>query len=700
MGGKARRICLIMGIPVRDDTLKDSFGIMIGLLSCALKKDDLMYGQSSVSYENGNRFKPAIRPEKTKKEEKEMKKIAFTAAIIAMVLSLSITSCVIQRVYALQWHAWPTYNHDAQRTGRTDAYGPYWLFRLWTFDTGYSVTSSPVIDEDGNIYFGSMDTYPPDTPKLYKLNNDGTPAWTRETNWYGKISTAPALSPDGSKVYVGTHESSNDITRPNFFAIDTATSNIIWSYKLPNNEFFGTSNPVVVDVSGTPVIYVCSDHTNPLQRALYKIPDLGGAHGTVIRWNNPAHLIEYPTYYGIASPSPAVASDGTIYIGVQGGLSAIDPVNLVELRYIQLAAGEMFFSPAVREVGGTKIIYVGSTNYRLYAVEDTGNFALRWSYQALNNEQISTCPAIKDLGGTTDPEIVFASSTAPNLSAHAYAITDDGHHPTTPPPNFWAPFAFPGEVIASSPAIDYYNAVYVCTASLLSGNIHTIAWDGTNWRIIDTYNTGGPIGSSPAITSPIGVIGGMGMLLVGSCDNHLYCIACRIPPGPRPTNQVSVDCVTVPAREVYSGWPFNAIIRNAGNSSETANVTAYLDHTVIGAKATPLPPETDDRVDFIIPFEPDIELYANYTLRVEVSPVPGETILGDNVYIYGYIVIKKTGDVNCDKQINIIDIATAAKAFGTKPGDPRWDVRTDINADNQVNIIDIATIARMFGWKA
>jgi hypothetical protein len=39
----------------------------------------------------------------------------------------------------------------------------------------------------------------------------------------------------------------------------------------------------------------------------------------------------------------------------------------------------------------------------------------------------------------------------------------------------------------------------------------------------------------------------------------------------------------------------------------------------------------------------------------------------------------------------------AAKAFGSLPGDPRWDSRSDVNKDNRVDIIDIVSIALHFG---
>jgi branched-chain amino acid transport system substrate-binding protein len=56
-----------------------------------------------------------------------------------------------------------------------------------------------------------------------------------------------------------------------------------------------------------------------------------------------------------------------------------------------------------------------------------------------------------------------------------------------------------------------------------------------------------------------------------------------------------------------------------------------------------------------------------------------------------------TTDLNFDGTVNIMDISTAAVAFGTKPGDPRWEMEADINGDSTINIIDIAAIAKDFG---
>lgn len=60
-------------------------------------------------------------------------------------------------------------------------------------------------------------------------------------------------------------------------------------------------------------------------------------------------------------------------------------------------------------------------------------------------------------------------------------------------------------------------------------------------------------------------------------------------------------------------------------------------------------------------------------------------------------LIPKTADLNGDGKIDILDIFSIAKAFGTKPGDTRWITINDLNDDRKVDILDIFTVARNFG---
>jgi len=54
-------------------------------------------------------------------------------------------------------------------------------------------------------------------------------------------------------------------------------------------------------------------------------------------------------------------------------------------------------------------------------------------------------------------------------------------------------------------------------------------------------------------------------------------------------------------------------------------------------------------------------------------------------------------DVNGDHNVNIIDLAQVARAFGATKDTERYDPRADINSDAVINILDIAVVAKNFG---
>jgi len=56
-------------------------------------------------------------------------------------------------------------------------------------------------------------------------------------------------------------------------------------------------------------------------------------------------------------------------------------------------------------------------------------------------------------------------------------------------------------------------------------------------------------------------------------------------------------------------------------------------------------------------------------------------------------------DINWDYKVNMKDLGLAALAFGTSPGDERWNPAADIIKDDKINMRDLALIARNFGWE-
>jgi hypothetical protein len=96
-----------------------------------------------------------------------------------------------------------------------------------------------------------------------------------------------------------------------------------------------------------------------------------------------------------------------------------------------------------------------------------------------------------------------------------------------------------------------------------------------------------------------------------------------------------------------------------------------------------------------------------FTLTIPLTSIP--VWLGNySVYArtyYGFSIssstsvftVVLTGDLNHDGKINMWDIATVARAFGTRLGDPLWNPAADLDNSGKVDMRDVAIVARAFG---
>jgi len=84
-----------------------------------------------------------------------------------------------------------------------------------------------------------------------------------------------------------------------------------------------------------------------------------------------------------------------------------------------------------------------------------------------------------------------------------------------------------------------------------------------------------------------------------------------------------------------------------------------------------------------------------HTIKVELIDASNSTLL--HTYIHT-LKVTLMEDINYDFKVDIKDIASAARAFGSYRGDDNWNPDADINDDFKVDIYDIATIAKEFGW--
>jgi len=214
-------------------------------------------------------------------------------------------------------------------------------------------------------------------------------------------------------------------------------------------------------------------------------------HGATSAWSEPLEIDisrlkwRFRTGNRISS-SPAIAADGTVYVGSwDDNLYAVNPDGTVKWRY--RTGGNVESSPAI---GSDGTVYVGSADSALHAVNPDGE--LRWKYET---------------GGPV------RSSPRIGADGTVYVGSDDNFlHAVSPDGTGKWEFET-GHDVFSSPAIAPDATIYVGSND---GNFYAVNPDGTlKWKY--EGSSGYWIVSSPAI-------GADGTVYYGSKDNHVYAL--------------------------------------------------------------------------------------------------------------------------------------------------------------------------------
>ena len=363
--------------------------------------------------------------------------------------------------------AWPQQGYNAQHLGRS----PYSTesnpgIEKWRFPTGDWCEGSPVIDDDGIIYFGSGDAY------LYAIYPNGTLKWKFEAaRGLGDFGSSPAIAEDGT-IYISTKFGSYvQAVNPNGTEkwkrwtgdIDTSITlghdgvlyygynggidalypdgTLKWSY---NTEDYVESTPAI-DENG--IIYFGS-HNNYVY-ALYP---------------NGAEKWSFQTG-GWVHGSPTVGEDGTIYIGS-------DDTNLYALYSNN---GTMKWSCNVGSIRGSPSLdkngnlYFGVWENKIYSISPEG--AINWEFPIGDHDGVwGSTVAISDDGtayigcniniGTPQGGEIIALDLNGNLKWRKI-ISDT--------------------VVTSSPVIGENGDVYICSSQ--SG------WGPNGWGYLHAFST-------------------------------------------------------------------------------------------------------------------------------------------------------------------------------------------------------------------
>jgi len=163
---------------------------------------------------------------------------------------------------------------------------------------------------------------------------------------------------------------------------------------------------------------------------------------------------------------------------------------------------------------------------------------------------------------------------------------------------------------------------------------------------------------------------------------------------------IGITSFTTSKSVVGQGYCLNVTIKalNYGISTETFNVTAYANTTII---ATFTDITLTSRNSTILTFTWNTTGFtkANYTISAYAWPVLGETDTSDNTLVGGKICVSIPGDVDGDFDVDLYDAVKLLVCYGAKKGHPKYDPNCDIDGDGNIDLYDAVRLLKHYGQK-
>lgn len=298
--------------------------------------------------------------------------------------------------------------------------------RKWA-TTPFTAYTTPALGRNGMVYVGSMQA------NLYALDAaTGAKRWTFFAG--DSVHTSPAIGLDGT-VYVASGAGI-------LYAVDGATGAKRWEFsvgyaKSPTNAAaIGADGTVYWVTQNPPTIYAFDGATGAkkwqtaTQRNIGSSPILGANGALYLGLNGyldwatgyvDAGVSAYDRTTGAAkggfvlrsagqAAAPALGQDGTLYLGLQNSLYALDPAALTQKW--AFATGQLVSGAPAAAADGT--VYAGSGDGRLYAL-DGAHGTLKWSLRT--GGPVRSSPTIGPDGtvyvGSDDGNVYAVAGSAP-----------------------------------------------------------------------------------------------------------------------------------------------------------------------------------------------------------------------------------------------------------------------------------------------
>jgi len=137
---------------------------------------------------------------------------------------------------------------------------------------------------------------------------------------------------------------------------------------------------------------------------------------------------------------------------------------------------------------------------------------------------------------------------------------------------------------------------------------------------------------------------------------------------------------------------FNELPANLGYPYCPEKSAVFTIESEYGIISYPPSPEGTYNLTFKLPSVGELGTYDIYA----TTSYNGEWVYTSKMFLVE-LPSGFPSDINKDGIVNILDAILLANAFGSKPGESKWDPRCDINKDDVVNVLDAIILAANFG---
>lgn len=136
-------------------------------------------------------------------------------------------------------------------------------------------------------------------------------------------------------------------------------------------------------------------------------------------------------------------------------------------------------------------------------------------------------------------------------------------------------------------------------------------------------------------------------------------------------------------------------LNNTGDSEETFNLTVLANETIVQTQTFTL--SNGSSTVWQAAWNTSGFNRGNVTIGAYVQLPAGETNAANDSSVHSFLILTFPGDINGDFKVNLFDLVILAQAYGSHPGDAKWNPNADINSDNTVNLADLVILALHYG---